>query len=84
MNSILADVKPVLWVKWKNRDPQIAPLSRSGHTLTQFSGKIILFGGTTNGLEDPNVKRVGPSNDHGIQLQDIQVENHYLSGSMTY
>ena len=63
MNSILADVKPVVWVKWKNRDPQVAPLSRSGHTLTQFGGKIILFGGTVNGIEDPNIKRVGPSND---------------------
>ena len=75
MNSILADVKPVLWVKWKNRDPQIAPLSRSGHTLTQFSGKIILFGGTTNGIEDPNIKRVGPSND--LWLLDIFQKNTY-------
>ena len=55
MNAILQDVKPVLWVKWKNRDPQVFPLSRSGHTLTQFAGKIVLFGGTTNGLEDPNI-----------------------------
>ena len=75
MNSILADVKPVVWVKWKNRDPQVAPLSRSGHTLTQFGGKIILFGGTTNGLEDPNIKKVGPSND--LWLLDIFQKNIY-------
>ena len=75
MNSILADVKPVVWVKWKNRDPQMAPLSRSGHTLTQFGGKIILFGGTTNGLEDPNIKKVGPSND--LWLLDIFQKNIY-------
>ena len=75
MNSILADVKPVVWVKWKNRDPQIAPLSRSGHTLTQFGGKIILFGGTVNGLEDPNIKRVGPAND--LWLLDIFQKNIY-------
>ena len=75
MNSILADVKPVVWVKWKNRDPQVAPLSRSGHTLTQFGGKIILFGGTVNGIEDPNIKRVGPSND--LWLLDIFQKNMY-------
>ena len=75
MNAILQDVKPVLWVKWKNRDPQIAPLSRSGHSLTQFSGKIILFGGTTNGLDDPNIKKVGPSND--LWLLDIFQKNTY-------
>ncbi len=75
MNSILADVKPVVWVKWKNRDPQIAPLSRSGHTLTQFGGKIILFGGTVNGLEDPNIKKVGPAND--LWLLDIFQKNIY-------
>ena len=75
MNSILADVKPVVWVKWKNRDPQVAPLSRSGHTLTQFGGKILLFGGTINGLEDPNVKKVGPAND--LWLLDIFQKNIY-------
>ena len=73
MNSILADVKPVVWVKWKTRDPQVAPLSRSGHTLTQFGGKILLFGGTINGLEDPNVKKVGPAND--LWLLDIFQKN---------
>ena len=62
MNSILADVKPVVWVKWKNRDPQVG-------------GKIILFGGTVNGIEDPNIKRVGPSND--LWLLDIFQKNMY-------
>ena len=55
--------------------PQVAPLSRSGHTLTQFGGKIILFGGTVNGIEDPNIKRVGPSND--LWLLDIFQKNMY-------
>ena len=58
MNAILQDVKPVVWVKWKNREPDIAPLKRSGHTLTQFQGKMVLFGGTVNGLEDPNIKKL--------------------------
>ena len=75
MNAILQDVKPVVWVKWKNRDPQTAPLSRSGHTLTQFGGKILLFGGTVNGIEDPNMKRVGPCND--LWLLDIFQKNIY-------
>lgn len=77
MNAILQDVKPVVWVKWKNRDPQVAPHSRSGHTLTQFGGKIILFGGTINALEDPNIKRVGPSND--LWLLDI-FQKIYMAG----
>ena len=43
--------------------------------LTQFGGKIILFGGTVNGLEDPNIKKVGPAND--LWLLDIFQKNIY-------
>ena len=75
MNAILQDVKPVVWVKWKNREPDIAPLKRSGHTLTQFQGKMVLFGGTVNGLEDPNIKKVGPAND--MWILDIFQKNMY-------
>ena len=75
MNSILADVKPVVWVKWKNREPNTNPLARSGHTITLFNGKFILFGGTVNGLDDPNIKRVGPAND--MWVLDIYQKNTY-------
>ena len=63
MNAILQDVKPVVWVKWKNREPNTSPLGRNGHSLTQFNGKFLLFGGIANGLEDPNLKKVSPIND---------------------
>jgi dynein heavy chain len=50
-------------VKWKNREPNTSPLGRNGHSLTQFNGKFLLFGGIANGLEDPNLKKVSPIND---------------------
>ena len=75
MNSILADVKPVVWVKWKNREPNANPLARSGHTITLFNGKFVLFGGTVNGLDDPNIKKVGPAND--MWILDIYQKNTY-------
>ena len=75
MNSILADVKPVVWVKWKNREPNANPLPRSGHTITLFNGKFVLFGGTVNGLDDPNIKKVGPAND--MWILDIYQKNTY-------
>ena len=75
MNSILADVKPVVWVKWKNREPNSNPLARSGHTITLFNGKFVLFGGTVNGLDDPNIKKVCPAND--MWILDIYQKNTY-------
>ena len=75
MNAILQDVKPVVWVKWKNREPNTSPLPRNGHTLTQFNGKFLLFGGIANGLDDPNSKKVSPVND--MWQFEIYPKNNY-------
>ena len=50
MNVMIQDAKPVVWVKWKNRDASTAPCERSGHTMTQFLDKFYLYGGIMNGL----------------------------------
>ena len=60
---MIQDAKPVVWVKWKNRDASTAPCERSGHTMTQFLDKFYLYGGIMNGLNDPNIKKIGPVSD---------------------
>ena len=52
-----------MWIKWKSKDPASFPLPRSGHSITQFKDKFYVFGGTLNGLLDPNIKKVGPTNE---------------------
>ena len=63
MNVMVQDAKPVVWLKWKNKDPSCTPFQRSGHSMSQFNDKFFCFGGTVNGLEDPNVKKIGPCNE---------------------
>ena len=60
---MVQDAKPVVWLKWKNKDPSCTPFQRSGHSMSQFNDKFFCFGGTVNGLEDPNVKKIGPCNE---------------------
>lgn len=56
--------KVQLWTKCKNKDPsKPQPLPRSGHTMTLYKTSYWMFGGTVNGLLDPQIKRVLPSNE---------------------
>jgi len=45
------------------KDKTIVPLPRSGHSLTSCRTSYVLFGGTVNGLKDPNFKKIGPTNE---------------------
>lgn len=65
------DTKPVVWIKWKAKDPENMPLPRAGHSMTIYKNRFYMFGGILNGLNDPNYKRVTPCNEVWI-LEPIQ------------
>lgn len=50
-------------------------MPRSGHTLTQCRNSYFIFGGTINGLSDPNTKKIGPTNE--LWILDLLGKNQY-------
>jgi hypothetical protein len=63
MSNQISQAKPVVWSKWKLRDPTVFPNPRSGHTISYCRNNFFVFGGTVNGLNDPNSKKLGPTNE---------------------
>ena len=65
------DKKVQLWSKCKNKAPSSSiPLARSGHSMTYYRlNSYFMFGGTMNGLSDPQIKKVLPSNE--LWLLDV-------------
>lgn len=59
------------WSIYKNKSPTSSvPIARSGHSMTFYRlNSYFMFGGTINGLLDPSIKKIQPSND--LWLLDI-------------
>lgn len=52
------------WTKFKKKDKESPdPLPRSGHSMTIYKSSYWMFGGTINGLLDPQIKKIVPSNE---------------------
>ncbi|MCQ2816062.1 MAG: AAA family ATPase, partial [archaeon] len=75
MNIMVNEAKPVVWIKWKCKDTTSMPLPRSGHSMTLWRNRFFLFGGVVNGLSDPTLKKVAPSNE--VWILDALSKNMY-------
>lgn len=61
-SSLKIQKKPIEWSKLVAKEPG-GPCPRSGHTMTMCRNNYYLFGGTVNGILDPNLKKIAPSNE---------------------
>ena len=56
-------------------------MPRSGHSITQCRNSYYIFGGTLNGLSDPNVKKLGPTNE--LWTLEINLKSQFLWSKQT-